>query len=383
MEEKRLTFFEASSIIAGYGVGGGVMAVPFLTSLSGFAPFFGVLAVAFFFSIVLHLMLAEIAIRDTTSDQLVELIAKYYYRGPGSNVIIWALFVLLFASFLTSLAAYVSGSGEILNDLAGIPVWAGQVVFYILAAGVVLFGLKSIGLSEKYAVIIILVIIGILTVASLRLPFHAVWVGGGSSNTWLALFGMIMYSFLAPFAVPQVVRGLSWNQKLIPRSIITGIFINLCVVTLISLMATGVSEEVTRVAISGWGKALGGWAHSFGGLFILVAMLTSYWAVSYALVVILKERLGIGDRFAWLLATLPTLVVALTGLTDFMGFMRITAGVAGIVVILMVIPTLRGIRKHGEVKNPEWKLNIFGNTLFQVLLIIVYILVGLGSLVSI
>ncbi len=383
MEEKRLTFFEASSIIAGYGVGGGVMAVPFLTSLSGFVPFFGVLAVAFFFSIVLHLMLAEISIRDTTSDQLVELIGKYYYRGPGSNVIIWALFVLLFSSILTSLAAYVSGSGEILNDLSGIPTWAGQLVFYVIAAGVVLFGLKSIGLSEKFAVLIILVIIGILVVASLRLPFRPVWVGTGGGNAWLALFGMVMYSFLAPFAVPQVVRGLSWNQKLIPKSIITGIFINFCIITLVSLMATGVSEEVTRVAISGWGKALGGWAHSFGGLFILFAMLTSYWAVSYALVVILQERLGIGNRIAWLLATLPTLLVSLAGLTDFMGFMRYTAGVAGIVVILMVIPTLRGIRKHGEIKNPEWKLNTLGNTLFQILLIIVYILVGLGSLVSV
>lgn len=51
----------------------------------------------------------------------------------------------------------------------------------------------------------------------------------------------------------------------------------------------GVSEEVTRVAITGWGRALGNWVFNFGSLFILLAMLASYGSISFALATILKE----------------------------------------------------------------------------------------------
>ncbi|MFH2128870.1 MAG: hypothetical protein ABIK68_00740 [bacterium] len=35
---RQLSLFEASSIVAGLGVGGGIMAVPFLASLNGLVP---------------------------------------------------------------------------------------------------------------------------------------------------------------------------------------------------------------------------------------------------------------------------------------------------------------------------------------------------------
>ncbi|NIS37521.1 MAG: hypothetical protein GWN73_43810, partial [Actinobacteria bacterium] len=51
----------------------------------------------------------------------------------------------------------------------------------------------------------------------------------------------------------------------------------------------------------GWG----GWAGGIGEIFVFVALLTSYWTVSLALADIIDERVDMGYRRAWLVATLP------------------------------------------------------------------------------
>jgi len=382
-EQKTLTFFEAAAIVTGYGVGGGVMAVPYLASLNGIVPFMLILVIAFFISILLHLMIAETVMRDSGSNQLVEYFGKYLFRGRGGPVFTWIFFILIFLAFIANLSAYIAGGGEILRDLLQVPVWAGHLMTYAVAAGVVFFGLKAIGISEKYAVTVIVIIVAVLVIASLRLPYKPVFVAETGLPKLLALYGMIMFSFTALFSVPQTVAGLHWNRKLVPRAVITGMLINFILIAVISLSAMGVSEEVTRVAITGWGKAMGGWALVVGSIFIILAMLTSFWSISFALVVILKERFGWGDRVSWLIATLPTFLVVITGLIDFLGFMRLAGGAIALLVAVLVVPVLRSVRKHGDIQNPEWVLGIWGNTVFQVVVIVGFILMAVGSMISI
>jgi hypothetical protein len=54
---------------------------------------------------------------------------------------------------------------------------------------------------------------------------------------------------------------------------------------------------------------------------------------------ILEERLKIGERVSWVCATLPSFALALMGFTGFLGFMRITG------VAVMVVPALRAEKK--------------------------------------
>jgi amino acid permease len=383
MEEKKLTFFEAASIVTGFGVGGGIMAVPYLASLNGIVPFIILILVAFFISLLIHLMIAEMTMWDSTTNQIVEYFGKYLFRGRGGAVFTWIFFVLILLAFIANLSAYIAGGGEILRDLLSIPLWLGHVITYAIAAGVVFFGLKAIGISEKYAVLAIILLIAIMTIASFWLPYRTVFFAGGGIKKILALFGMIMFSFTALFSVPQAAEGLHWNKKLLPWAIIVGMAINLVLVAVISLTAMGVSQEVTRVAITGWGRALGNWAFILGSLFILLAMLTSYWSISFALAVILKERLAWGDRISWLVATLPTFLVVITGLTDFLGFMRIAGGAIALLVAILAVPVLRGARKHGDIRDPEWLMGFWGNTLFQIVVIIGFIIMAVGSVVTI
>ena len=382
-KRKELTFFEAAAIVTGFGIGGGVMAVPYLASLTGWIPFLLILIVAFFFSLLIHLMIAEMSMWDSSSSQLVENLGKYLYRGKGRQVVTWVAFVLIVGAFFANLSAYIAGGGEVLRDLLSVPLWGGHVLTYLIAAGVVFFGLKAIGISEKYAVLAILLVVLVLAAASFRLPLQSKWIGNGDSNASLALYGMIMFSLSALFSVPQVTEGLQRDKTRIPKAIFLGSLMNAAVVCVVTIMATAVSGEVTKVAITGWGKALGNWAFIFGSLFILLAMLTSYWSISFALATILKERLNWGDRISWLIATLPTFLIVITGFLDFLGFMRLAGGVIALLVAVSVVPALRGVRKHGDIRNPEWRLTFFGNTFFQILVVLAFLAMAVGSTLQI
>jgi len=382
-KKKRLSFFEAAAIVAGYGIGGGIMAVPYLASLSGILPFLGVLIASYLFSLLIHLMVAEMVMRDSGTSQLVELFGKYLFRGKGGVAFTWFFFALILFAFLATLAAYIAGGGEILRDILGLPLRAGQILTYAVAASVVFFGLKAVGLSEKYAVGAIILIVGALVGGSLHLPFRVQAFTGGGMNEILALYGMVMFSFSALFSVPQAVEGLSWNAKKVPAAVAAGMGVTGLVISLITVAAMGFSQEVTKVAIIGWGRAIGPWAFVFGGLFVLLAMLTSYWAISLALADILKQRLKWGERVSWLAATLPTFLIVILGVSDFLGFMRLAGGAIALLVAILVVPVLNGARRHGDVRNPEWSLRFFGTAFFQLLVILAFLVMAVGSMVSV
>lgn len=381
--QKKLTFIEASCIITGYGVGGGIMAVPFLASLNGAAWTLLIMVAAYLISIIMHLMIAEMCSGDEQSSQIVELFRKYLFKGRFENLLVWLFFGLLVVILFSSMAAYIVGAGEILVNLIGLPLWAGQLFFYLIAAGVVAFGLKILGISEKYAIAAIAVIFLVLSAASTTVPFRTISVFAPAGNATLALFGMVMFCFSSYFSIPQAVEGLSWNKKLIPKAVLAGIGLNFIFVSIVTFFTLSVSKAVTEVAIIGWTGAVGNWAVILGSVFVFLAMLTTYWSVSYALVVIIKERLGWPERLSWLAATLPTLGIALAGLTTFLGFMRIVGGGIAVVVSLLLVPAFRASRVYKAAGGMhDWNIGLWGGTVFQVLVVAGYLLTAVGSFVE-
>lgn len=383
--KKKLTLFEASCIVAGYGIGGGVMAVPYLASSNGIVNALIIMAAAFIISMLLHLMIAEMFSGDGEPKQLVELFKKYLFKGRAANLLTWIFFGLMVIVFFTNLAAYIVGAGEIIQTLTGLPLWAGETVFYIIAAGVVFFGLKALGISEKFAVIGIIVILTILSAASFTAPFHSIPVIGGTSSSGVAFFGMVMFCMASFFSVPQAVEGLSWNKKLIPWSVILGIVINFSFTLIITILALLVSDKVTEVAIVGWAKAIGGWANILGSLFVLLAMVTTYWSISFALSVIVKERLKWSDRMSWIIATLPSFLIAIIGFSNFLGFMRLAGGGIAVLIAVLMVPAFRASRKSKKIAGDttSWRIGNLGGTVFQIVVVVGYIFMAVGSLIPI
>ncbi len=381
--QKKLTFIESTSIITGYGVAGGIMAVPYLASLNGMFNTVVILAAAYGISVLVHMMIADMCVREEGSKQIVELFRKYLFKGRFGEILAWLFFGLLAVILFSNLAAYIVGAGEIITELTGLPMWAGMVFFYLIAAGVVAFGLKVLGISEKYAIAAITVIFAILAVGSFNVPFKPLTIFSGIGNETLALFGMVMFTFASFFSIPQAVEGLSWNKKLISKSVFAGIGLNFFFVVLVTFFSLSVSTEVTQVAVIGWTASVGSWASILGSIFVFLAMLTTYWSLSYALVTIIKERLNWSEKTSWLAGTLPTLAIALAPFSNFLDLMRIVGGGIAVVVALLLVPAFRASRLQNLTARHQWDLGLWGSSLFQLLVVISYLVTAIGSFVEI
>ena len=382
-KNESLTRWEAISLMVGAGIGAGVMAVPFLADKVGFLGIAFILPIAWAASSLVHLMLAEVLFRTGRDLQIIELMHLYVLRGRIGRWILWAVFGLLSIAFLANLAAYISGAGEIAANLIGVSPHLGELLIYLISAGVVFFGLKAVGVAERFAVLVLAGLVAAIGIGAIPLPFQISVKPTGSAKQWLALYGMIMYALWTFYSVPQVVKGLGSDRKGAVNAILIGLGINGLITASVSLVALGVSNEVTSVAIIGITEQMGNWAGLIGSIFILFALVTSYWSVSLALVDILRERIKISVNSAWLLATLPSLLILWIGAWKFLDWLRLAAGATAIVVALITIPMYLQARRAGPVKDPGWTLGLWGNFAVLALVLLSLILMAVGSLVSI
>ena len=367
---------EASALVMGSGVGGGIMAVPFLASRSGFLPFLLILLAAYGFNLLIHLMLVEVLFRDGKNRQIVELVRTYVFSGKGGLWLLWIFFIILFFSFLANLSAYIEGGGEIVASLIGIAPSLSRLLMYAAAAGVVFFGLKIVGIFEKFALYGIAVLVILIVGIAARMPFSLTLVAEPDSPGLMALYGMIMYSLYSFFAVPQAVKGLSPNRPLAVKAVVTGITLNCILIFLITLITMGVSAEVTEVAIIGIRTAA-------GSLFILLAMLTSFWSISLALADIIRERTGLKGNLSWLIATLPPLALTFAGSLGYIDFLRLAGGAVSLILILITLPMyLRTKRKTG-LQDPGWSLGRWAHPIILAVLAGMTALMAIGSLIGI
>jgi amino acid permease len=380
MGEHRLTPWEATSLTVGAGVGAGIMAVPVLAERVGLLGLALVLPLAWAASALVHLMLAEVAFRTGRPLQVVELMRLYVLRGPVGRALTWLVFALLAVAFLANLAAYVAGAGEIVATLMGAPARLAEAIVFAVAAGVVFFGLKAVGVAERYGAAVLVALVVAIAVGALRTPLRLDPAGGGGATAWLALYAMVMYAYWTFYSVPQVVKGLAPDARAAVRAIAVGLAVNGVLTAGVALVALAVRSEVTEVAIVGIAAAVGPWAGTAGSLLVLVALLTSYWSVSLALADIVRERTGVQGPLAWLVATLPSLLVLWLGAWRFLDWLRLAAGATALVLALITLPMLLQARRHGPVVDPPWSLGRWGGPAAMAFALVALLLMAVGSL---
>ncbi len=383
MKNKRLTQWEATSLMVGAGVGAGIMAVPFLTEKVGIVGLIVILPITWAVSSIIHLMLAEVLFRTGKDLQIVELMHIYLLRGRIGKWVLWIVFVFLSVAFLANLAAYIAGAGEIVANLVGMNQHMAEFTIYIISASVVFFGLKAIGIAERFGVMILVGLIAIIILGTIPMQLNVPRGLSGTTKQWLALYGMVMYALWTFYSVPQVVKGLRPDHRGAVRAILTGLGINGLLIAIVALIALGISSDVTEIAIIGIAERMGAWSGAIGSILLVFAFVTSYWSVSLALADILRERAGVSTKMAWLFATLPSLMILWLGIWQFLDWLRLAAGATAIVVALITIPMYKQARQTGAVREPGWTLGVLGSPLALALVLFFLILMGIGSLMSI
>lgn len=377
--KKQLTTWEAACIITGYGIGAGVLSMPYMAARNGLILSTLILILSLLASYVLHLMIAEIALKEGNGGQIISCLNRFLFRGKAKQVLTVIFFVLMAVILVTNLAAYISGAEEIIVGLLPIPSIAAKLLFYVVAASVVLFGLKAVGVSEKIAVTVIFALIAALAAASLLNVRNPLSLSAGSLNDALAYYGLAMFAMSAFFSVPQAVEGLDGDTKKIRKAVFLGLLNNFILILVISVCSLLSSTEITELAMVGWSAGIGLWAQLIGGLFTVLAMLTTYWSLSLALGGIVDDMLHTGTKISWLLATLPSLILVLFNLAGFLDLMRTAGGLIAIIIAVMVVPAYHNARRD----VPENNLLRRSGLPLEIVIVVAYILMAVGSVVPV
>lgn len=378
--ESKLNFLEATGIIVGHGVGAGILSVPYLASHNSFRETVFILIFAYLVALVLHLIIAELSYNNNGA-QFVKCFDSELFAGKIKTVLTWTAFILLGVSVIVNVSAFLTGAAAVFAQWFGLPDFVGILIFYVLGAGVVFVGMKLVGICEKYAVIAMVVVMGVIFVATLMRGTEALPTGWRGFNNALALFGMISFSLSAVMSTPQVVKGLGGDKKRIRSSIALGLAVNaslIFLITLTTLLGTGgdVSEKGAFVDLA---RRFGGWVAVVGYMFTLLALATSFWANTLNLRDIVSEQTGWGRRLSWLIASLPCLVLAMLGLDSFVGFTRFASIIQVVTGIGIIVAYNCSRRRVG--KSPI--CGVFGSLPFQILVVAFTLLASVGAVMKV
>ena len=378
--EARLTFLEASSIIVGHGVGSGVLAVPYLVSRNSWSGFLLIALTAYAVNLILHFMIAELSLNNGGA-QFITIFENELFRGKWGKYLSWGAFGIMGFSVLVNVAGFISGGQAVFSSWLGLPPLASSLLYYVLVSMVVFFGMKAVGVCEKISVFSMVGVVGILFVAVMRgekSPLPSSFIAPSNA---LALYSMVAFALSAVMSVPQVVKGLGGHRTRTRGAIFLGTAVNMSLVltiAFITLLGAGssVSGDGALVDLS---RKLGGWVSVVGYLFSLLALSTSFWANTLNLRDIIGEKTGWSRRLSWGAASLPCLILAISGLQGFVGFTRIAGVVQILTGIGVIVAYHRSRKKAGE--SPI--CGVFGNTLFQVIVVVGSLCSSLGSLVKV
>ena len=382
----KLTLYEAVAIIVGANVGSGILGLAYSSRLAGWPILVLWLAVAGLFTTFSMLYVAESALRTKKPLQLPGLAEKYV--GKVGSVLI---FISVCANSIGCMVAYTTGSGNILCTLLGLPNWAGSLLFTVPCVLVVWFGLKATGLWEKFMSTGMVVLLGIIVIASFLSGKADVSRAVYANWTYaVPLLSSAIFCYIAQYAVPELARGMRHTPKKLPVAIILGMFITgvlLAVVPLAVLSLTG-AEEVTQVATLAWGQALGTWALYTANIFALCAMMTSYWAVGGSMLTNIVDMFKLKDEkdtktrlIAIACTVLPTFILAYAGLVSFVDAIGWAGTFGGVIMSIVPVLMLNNARKKGDIE-PEWKCGWYAHPAVQGMIIVIFSLAAIYFICS-
>jgi aromatic amino acid permease len=382
----KLTLYEAVAIIVGANVGSGILGLAYSSRLAGWPILVLWLAVAGLFTTFSMLYVAESALRTKKPLQLPGLAEKYV--GKVGSVLI---FISVCANSIGCMVAYTTGSGNILCTLLGLPNWAGSLLFTVPCMLVVWFGLKATGLWEKFMSTGMVVLLGIIVIASFLSGKADVSRAVYANWTYaVPLLSSAIFCYIAQYAVPELARGMRHTPKKLPVAIILGMFITgvlLAVVPLAVLSLTG-AEEVTQVATLAWGQALGTWALYTANIFALCAMMTSYWAVGGSMLTNIVDMFKLKDEkdtktrlIAIACTVLPPFILAYAGLVSFVDAIGWAGTFGGVIMSIVPVLMLNNARKKGDIE-PEWKCGWYAHPAVQGMIIVIFSLAAIYFICS-
>lgn len=309
----------ATLLVAGTSIGGGMLALPVATGISGFFPSLLMMVIGWAFMTTTALLLAEATLWMEEGAHVITLASRLL--GPIGKAIAWLLYLFIGYS---SLVAYAAGGGGLLSAALPIPETAAIVLFVIVFGLIIYLGNMVVG---RVNTILVFALIGAYVLLIGMGAPHVVWDNLRHSDwgTTLLAVPLLLTIFSFQTIVPSLAIYLKNDGKALRRSLVCGTTLALLIyavwewLVLGSILVDGdhglaAALAMGKPATDFLGVATGnGWLGMIADFFAFFALVTSFLGIALGLFDFLADGLKMKNKFSLgLLIAVPTIFFALT-----------------------------------------------------------------------
>lgn len=346
------TVFKGSLLVAGTAIGGGMLALPVLTSLGGFLPSLLIYLVCWMFMVCTGLLILEVYLWMDREVNLVSMAEKTL--GKKGKWAAWALYIFMFYCLTL---AYMVGCGQLLMQWVAPSFSAafGPLLFLCLFGPITYAGAKWV---SKVNVGFMLAL-GVLYVAIVAMGWSEVKKENLLERHWVASLRALPVAFTA-FAfqgiVPTLTSYLNRDPYKVRKAILIGSFIPFVTYIIWQWLIMGIvplhgrgglleALENGQTAVEPLKAAIQNpYVYVVGQCFAFLALLTSFLGVTLALVDFLADGLSVektakGRAFLCSLIFIPVLAFSMLHPHVFLEALDYAGGY-GTALLLGMLPIL-------------------------------------------
>lgn len=359
-------FIGSTLILLGTAVGAGMLALPIISSASGFFPAAILLIAVCGLMTITALLILETTLAFKEYSNNFSTMATST-MGITGKVIIWVSCLLLLYALT---AAYIAGSTSLLTTLFGslhihMPATVNALLFVAVLGGAVFWSTKTVDLLSRglWSVKgLLLIVTFILLVPHINFTTLAGGYGFSHSKYLLAVAPIFLCSFGFHTVIPSLTNYIGRDVKQLKAIIITGVSITLCIYLLWLAESLSVVTVANGTSVGDFVKAVSDivnnkWVTMGINGFANIAMTTSFLGVSLSLFDFLadgfKRKNNISGRAQTALLTfIPPLVFALVYPNGFI--LALSYASIFVAVICVIMPALMALklRKSTTLHSP-------------------------------
>ncbi len=381
MKTKKLTFVESIMLVAGAGIGTGILTIPYAISKIGVFGTITALVAAYAVSAVMYLIIADLTRNSAKPEDLLAILDEHLFSGKGKKTLNMAFLILLVLLLLENLVVYILCASHVLTDLLGMSDTAAKILFYTLASLVIFFGIKGMGVGEKFSMILIGGAVLVLMVLSCLDVKGSLDFSFGAPDVVFAVYGLFMFAFSAIFSIIQVCNHMEKKEQ-IGKAVIGGLTLNAWITAAFTAAVILGSDTVTEIATIGLSSGIGiPFVRVLCSVLVLFAMFTSFWSSGFAFADVVRGQFGLPTRISWFIATFPALLIAAFLPLGVLDYVQIGAGALSIILVIVVLPAY----SHA-VKKPKQALLLgkcSGNKFMIAAVAVAVILMAVSSFIPI
>ncbi|MCH9625345.1 MAG: Tyrosine-specific transport protein [Chlamydiales bacterium] len=394
----------ATLLVAGTCIGGGMLALPIATGVSGFFPSLLMILLGWAFMTTTALFLAEVNLWMEPGSHVIAMASRFL--GPLGKVIAWVLY--LFIGY-ASLVAYTAGGGEMfatgIQFVFGVALplpWA-LFLFVAVFGTIIYLGNVIVGRVNTF------LMFGLITAYFLLIATGSPYVKwgyllrGSFGNTLIAV-PLLLTIFSFQTIIPSLTIYLKQDAKALRRSIIFGSTTALAVYVIWEWLVLGTvlldgdyglakALEMGKPVSEFLGVAVGNkWLGGVADFFAFFALVTSFLGIALGLFDFLADGLKIkrsrlGNISLGLLIAIPTLFFAIRMENAFLTALDSSGGIGdailnGLFPALMLWVGRYQQNLHSEYRTPGGKPLIICAIGYALFVFVIELLGQFGLIVS-